>query len=91
METVAALTTLEKSHAPQPCSVIGLSGRTLQVKLPQPVGIGSAVKVEADDSLSLGEVALCRPEGEGYVVWVNLVETLHNVAELTRLAQALVS
>ena len=99
METVAALTNLEESEVSQAvsqavsqkCSMLALNGHTMQLKLPQPVGIGSAVKVEADDTISLGEVSYCRREGDGYVVWVDLMQALHNVAELSRLARALIA
>ena len=91
MDTVAALTNLEESQVFQACSVLGLDGHMMQLKLPKPVGIGSAVKIEADDTLSLGEVSYCRPEGDGYIVWVDLIQALHNVAELSRLSRALLT
>jgi hypothetical protein len=91
METVAALTNLEESDVSQKCPVLALSGHTMQLKSPKPIGIGSAVKVEADDTMSLGEVSYCRPAGDGYLVSVDLVQALHNVDELTRLARALLS
>ena len=91
METVAALTNLEKQESPETCVVVGLDGNTMQVKLPHQLKIGSAVKVEADDTLSLGEVSYCRPDGDGYVAWVEVMQALHNVNELTRLARALLA
>jgi hypothetical protein len=91
METVAALTNLEESEVSQDCSVLAVSGHTMQLRLPKPVGIGRAVKVEAEDTISLGEVSYCRPEGDAYVVWVDLMQALHHVGELSRLARALVS
>ena len=91
METVASLTILGESQEPQTCSVVAVDGRMMQMKAPKPVDVGSAVKVEADDTLSLGEVSYCRPDGDGYLVWVDLAEALHNVQELSRLARALLS
>jgi len=91
METVAAFTKLDDAEGSLRCPVLGLDGRMMQLKLPKWVDIGSAVKVEADDTLSLGEVSYCRAEGDSYVVWVELFQSLHNVAELARLAQALVA
>jgi hypothetical protein len=91
METVAAFTKLDDAKVAVQCPVLGLDGRTMQLKLPKWVDIGSPVKVEADDTLSLGEVSYCRPEGDGYLVWVELLQSLHNVAELSRLASALVT
>ena len=91
METVAALTNLGEAEAPQPCAVLGLDGSMMQLKLPKQMHIGSAVKVEADDTISLGEVSYCRPDGDGYVVWVELLQAMHNVTELSRLARALLA
>ena len=75
----------------QICHVLALDGKTMQLKLPQYLNIGSPVKVEADDTMSLGEVSYCRPDGDGYVAWVEIFQALHNVHELTRLARALLS
>ena len=89
METVAALTRLDEAKVTQTCSILGLDGRTMQLQLPQYVTIGSPVKVEANDTMSLGEVSHCRPDGNGYVACVEVLQALHNVTELTRLARAL--
>jgi hypothetical protein len=92
METVAALTNLDEAQvAAQTCSILGRSGNTMQLKLPKYVTIGSPVKVEADDTLSLGEVSYCRPADDGYFVQVEILQALHNVNELTRLARALLT
>lgn len=87
----AAFTKLDDTEVALCCPVLGVDGHMIQLKLPKWVDIGSAVKVEADDTLSLGEVSYCRPDGDGYVVWVDLLQSLHNVAELSRLAQALLA
>ena len=91
MEMIAALTNLGKSKLSQVCPVLGLEGHVLQLKVSEQVDIGSAVKVEAGDTLSLGEVSYCRPEGDGYIIWVEVMQALHSVAELSRLARALVA
>lgn len=91
METVAAFTSLNDKELSQSCPVLGLDGNTMQLKLSKPVGIGSPVKIKTGDTLSLGEVSHCRPEDGGYVVWVDVMQALHDVTELTRLAQALLA
>jgi hypothetical protein len=91
METVAALTRLDGAEVTQSCVILGLTGKTMKVKLPEHVRIGSPVKVEADDTLSLGEVSYCCPEGDNYIAGVELLQALHNVNELTRLARALLA
>jgi hypothetical protein len=91
METVAAFTKLDDAEVSLHCPVLGLDGHMMQLKLPKWVDTGSAVKVETGDTMSLGEVSYCRPEGDGYVVWVELLQSLHHVAELSRLAHALLT
>ena len=91
METVAAFTILDNADVSPDCPVLGLDGHMMQLKLSKHVGIGSAVKVEAGDTLSLGEVSYCRPDGDGYIVWVELFQSLNNVAEMSRLARALLA
>jgi hypothetical protein len=91
METVAAVTAIDEPGASQSCPVLALEGHMMQLKSAKPLGIGSAVKVESDDTLALGEVSYCRPDGDGFVLWVDLMQALHNVEEMTRLARALLA
>ena len=91
MDSVAAFTNLDSPEGSQPCPVLGLNGHVMQLKVPKRVSIGSAVKVETSNTLSLGEVSCCRPEGDSYVVSVEVVQALHDVGELARLASALLS
>jgi hypothetical protein len=91
MEMVAAFTNLENADSSQMCPVLELDGRVMQLKLPAHIHIGSPVKVEAGDTLSLGEVSYCCREGDGYVVRIELMQALHSVTELSRLARALLS
>ena len=89
METVAALTSLGEAEIAETCTLLGLEGTTLQLRMPHRLSIGSPVKIEADDTLSLGEITYCRPDGDSYLVWVEVMQAMHNVQELTRLAHAL--
>lgn len=91
METVATFTNLDDAEDSQVCPVLGLDGHMMQLKLSKRADIGSAVKVETGNTMSLGEVSYCRPEGDGYVVWVQVMQALHDVTELSRLARALLA
>ena len=91
MDTVGAFTKLDDTEGSQVCPVLGLDGHTMQVKLSKRIDIGSPVKIETSDTLTLGEVSYCRPEGDGYLVWVEVMQALHDVTELSRLARALVA
>jgi len=90
METVADFTDLDSPEVFEACPVLGHDGHVMQLKLSKRVAIGIPVKVRTGDTMSLGEVSYCRVDGDGYVVWVELIEALHNVSELSRLARALV-
>ena len=89
MEKVVAFTNLTGREATTDCPVLDVDGPAMQLKLPKHVAVGSAVKVETNETLSLGEVSYCRPVGDSYIVWVDLCQALHNVSELTRLAHGL--
>lgn len=91
MDTFAAFTNLDDAQLSEACPLLGHEGHSIQLKLSKRVDIGSAVKIEAGDTLSLGEVSYCRPEGDGYVVWVEVMQALHDVGELSRLARALLA
>jgi hypothetical protein len=91
METEAAFTNLDGAETSLACQVLGLDGHTMQLKLPKCVDIGSPVKVEGNDTLSLGEVSYCCPTADGYLVWVEVLESLRNVTELSRLSRALLT
>jgi hypothetical protein len=45
---------------------------------------GSAVKIELDNALALGEVAYCIAEGEQWVFGIKLEHVLNGLAELQR-------
>ena len=48
---------------------------------------GAAVKVELRDTLLLGEVRRCRPEGEVFEISLDLAHALYHTEELARLAR----
>jgi len=89
MNNLVTYTELAGTETPQVCPVLDVDGNIIRLKLPRRTVIGSPVKIEADNTLSLGEVCDCHPEEDGYVVYVELLQSLRQVAELTRLARAL--
>lgn len=85
----ADFATLDDNRLFTNCPVIGQNGPFMQLKVPKQVDIGKPIKIEAEDTLSLGDVCACQSEGDVFVVSVELTESLHHVAALSRLAQAL--
>ena len=64
--------------------VINASGRGLAIALPQPISPGTAIKIEIDDSLVLGEAVYCRDAAGSYLVGVELDQVLCGLSQLAR-------
>ena len=65
-----------------------ISGRGIGLEFEVPVAPGTALKVELDDSLLLGEVIYCRSEGASYYAGVELEQAMNGLAELSRIVSA---
>jgi hypothetical protein len=85
------LTVLGNQEASGPAQVIEFSGHGLQVVLHRPIPVSSAIKVEGEDWLMLGEVCYCRQEGIHFVAGLKIDQTLENLEELSRLNESLLS
>ena len=65
------------------------SGRGLGLETPLPIRPGSALKIEIDDAMILGEAVYCREE-QGYsFIGVELNQVLAGLAELGRCLEEL--
>ena len=65
------------------------STRGIGLRIDRLVPLGSAVKVEWGQTLLLGEVRYCRPEGDGFTIGLDLEHALYHTEELARLARRL--
>jgi hypothetical protein len=83
------LTVLGNQEASGPAQVIEFSGHGLQIVLHRPIPVNSAIKVEGEDWLMLGEVCYCRQEGIHFVAGLKIDQTLENLEELSRLNDSL--
>ena len=70
-----------------PAVVRNASGVGLGLEMAEPVAPGTALKIEFEDSLLLGEVVYTRPLENSTLVGVRLRETLRGFAELARACQ----
>jgi hypothetical protein len=66
-----------------------LSGRGLRLITGCPIQLGTAVRIDVNDSVLLGEVCYCSSTTEGLVCGVQLEQALNSVGDLTRLVSRL--
>ena len=59
--------------------ILKLSERGTQIRLDQPLGYASLVRIEYDDNLLLGEVVYCQQEESGWLVGVRVEHALRGV------------
>ena len=59
-----------------------LSGRGLVLDMPHPPPIGAALKIQVADTILLGEVVYCQPQGDSYKVGVELDQVVNDIANL---------
>jgi len=65
-----------------PARIRNFSPRGIGLEMKGPVAAGSALKLELDDTLLLGEVIYCRDDGDSFYVGVELEHALYCLAEL---------
>jgi hypothetical protein len=70
-------------------TVHNLSGRGIRLTIPQAIPPGSAVRVDADDIMILGEICYCVPEGPGYSAGLMVEHILTGLEDLERLNRGL--
>jgi hypothetical protein len=78
------------SDLPVPGVVLDYSERGMRVRVPQPVPASTAIRVEIEDQILLGEACYCQSlTGGQYAVGVQLEQSLNNLEDLSRLVRAL--
>jgi len=66
-----------------------LSGRGLRVIVDAPVPVDSAVRVDLEDSIILGEVCYCEPFGDQWALGLEMEQALSDLRGLCRLVERL--
>ena len=82
------LTILGDPEIRRTAKVKNATGRGLGLEMAYPVGIGSALKVELEDAVLLGEAMYCRGQNGGFYVGVELDQALLGLSELSRAFRA---
>jgi hypothetical protein len=81
------VTVLVEGEGGSPGTVAQSRNDNVELLIGKPAPFGAAVKLEGSDSLFLGEILSCRPEGDKFAVRVELRHALYNTQELARLAK----
>jgi hypothetical protein len=78
------------SDLPVPGVVLDYSERGMRVRVPQPVQSGTAIRVEVEDQILLGEACYCQSlTGGQFAIGLQLEQSLNNLEDLSRLVKAL--
>jgi len=88
-DRAVAVTLLGDIDTPLKARVKDMSGLGIGLELEHAVPAGTALKIELDDALVLGEVVYCRRDGASFTVGVHLEQALTGLAELRRTMEAL--
>ncbi len=76
------ITILGDREVRQTGRVRNASGSGLGLLVPEPIAPGTALRLEVDDDLLLGEVMYCRPQKDGCFVGVQLEQILRGLSGL---------
>ena len=68
-------------------TALGMSSNTMSLRASSPIEPGRPLKIEAEDTLWLGEVLQCQEEDGEYRVTVGLAHALYGLSDLARLAE----
>jgi hypothetical protein len=82
-----AVTVLATPPARHTAKTRNACGRGLALEMPVPLAPGTAIRVEMNDSMLLGEVIHCRNGSSEYLVGVELDQVLTGLTELGKRLQ----
>lgn len=72
-----------------PATLTEISQSGARLSTGRPLAIGSAVRVNLEDTALLGEVCHCSPAAGGYTIGIVVDQVLNHVQDLRRLMSAL--
>jgi hypothetical protein len=64
--------------------VKNVSGRGMGIEVDGPIATGTALKIDLDDAILLGEVIYARDQGTSFYLGVELEHALYGLAELAK-------
>ena len=86
-EQAVVVTVFGESETTESAVVKNASNRGLAIEMSSPVAAGTALKIQLEDAVVLGEAVYCRSAGESHLVGVELDQVLCGLTELGRKLQ----
>jgi hypothetical protein len=71
--------------------IVTLSGRRASLKVHGNIAAGTAVRIDLNDSMLLGEIAGCVSGVSGFVAHVEVIEAIPSMSDLARLVSAVMN
>ena len=84
-----AVTLLGDVETVFPGKIVNVSAKGLGLWTNRELTPGAALKIELADTMLLGEVIYCRPDGDGYSAGIALEQALYHTRNLAVLAERL--
>ena len=69
--------------------IISLNGRNAVLRVPQAIPAGSAIRLDLDDSMLIGEISGCAAGEEHFEIQFHIKEAIPSMSDLARLVSAL--
>ncbi len=83
-EQSVVITVLGEHETQQNARICNASGRGLAIEAEAAIPTGTALKIELDDAILLGEAVYCKAVGGSYLLGVELDQVLCGLTELGR-------
>lgn len=81
----------DRSKRSIPCTFNGMDGKRLSVEADEAVGVSTALSVEYDDELFLGEVVSCAQQQQGWKLEIKVEQILTGLQSLMALRARLLT
>jgi hypothetical protein len=85
------LNVLGSSPRPVAAKVVQMSGKRIEVSTGEAIPCGTAIKIEMEDSLLLGEITACAPGQGEFRALVVVREAIPSMSNLARLVSAVMN
>src|SRR5512146_2790744 len=71
-----------------PAKVTNYSGRGLALESPRALQPGTAIRIDLDDAMILGEAVYCREDAHSWFAGIEIDQTLCGLSAIARMVQA---